>query len=294
MIDVFTVSPAPRLGEVRVLATSVVEHLPGSRFHWYVAGAWNEGMASRLGSAGEVVPLDGVSLPEGDGAQPSDGSGSSPELALPAAALALLRRPDCEGVQFFAPQVALFSSLPELVAGGLKSDIVLAPILLRPQPVTTSEPPAGELRALRHGAFSTSFVGVAPSPGGERFLRWWSERARGFIPPPNARRTLRPWLNLAPALFPSVRVLRSPRCCVGRDNLHERRLAGNLDDGITVDDLPLGFFDFTGLDDGSLEAAVRTGRGDHRTLDAIVQWYRYRREAGGEARAEDPVAADRW
>ena len=285
MIDVFTVSSALQSGEVRILAASVLEFLPGSRFYWFVAGPWDEAIAPRLGSAGEVVPLGGVGA-----LSPEDGFGF--ELGLPAAALALLRRPDSQAVLYFAPQVAVFSPLPELIAGGRRKEVTLAPILLRPQAVTTSEPPAGELLALRHGVFSTSFIGVLSGPAGERFLRWWGERAREFIPPPNARRTLRPWLNLAPALFAGVEVLRSPRYSVGRDNLHERRLEGNFEDGLRVDDQPLGFFDFTGLDDGSLKAAGRAGRGDLRTLETLTQWYRVRRDGPGQPRAVGPVASD--
>lgn len=288
MIDAFTLAAAPRAAEVRVLARSVGVALPRARFLWAVCGLLDEAKAARLDS-GEVAPLEvacpsrrGGPSPGGVAAAQADAAGAMPEVAL-----SLLRRPDCDGVLFLAPQVVLFSSLPELFAGQPKADVVLVPSLLHPEAASTNDLPTGELRALRHGVFSTSLVAVAPTPTGERFLRWWSDRTREFVPPPDAHHGLRPWLNLAPALFEGIRVLRFPGCAVGRENLHERRLDGGPEEGFTVEGEPLTFFDFTGLDDGSLEAAISRSRGDRRALAALVEWYRDCRRDAAEL---DPAA----
>lgn len=284
MIHVFTVAAAPRAPEVAVLSSSVAAALPSARFHWVVYGPYDEATAGVL-EHGEVQSLEAICPGDRDRVGPTEGKpvGSDPTVAVPDVALSLLRRPGCEGVLFVAPQVVFFSSLPELLRKVSEADVVLVPNVLRPEAATTNEPPVHELRSLRVGVFSISLFAVAPTENAQRFLRWWSDRSHGIVPPQRAGHELRSWLNLAPALFAGIGVLRSSRYLVGRENLGERRLAGEPGPGLTVDGAPLACFDFAGLADGSLEAAIPGSRGDRATLEALVRWYRDQRQAGGPA-----------
>ena len=277
MIHVCTVAAAARAAEVRVLAHSIAGALPAARFLWVVCGPFDQATLGGL-DGGEIASMSAVCPPRREPAtrSRSKAAGSDPEVATPDVALSLLRRPGCDGVLFVAPQVVLFSSVPELFTGAPGADVVLVPSVISPEALAASDLPASELRSLRLGVFSTSLVAVTPTPNAERFLRWWSDRAHTVAAPPGNRHELRPWLNLAPALFAGIRVLRSPRYAVGRENLPERHVEGNPEDGITVDGTPLACFDFAGLADGSLEAAITDSRGDRQALESLVRWYRDR------------------
>lgn len=290
MIDVFTIASASQRSAVRVLARSVSEFLPGSRFHWFGGTGIAESRRSpkTANGSGPFARLWDISSldPASAGGEVEAANGF--ELALPLAALRLLRESDSDRVLYLAPQVALFSPIDELASPERRDEVVLAPVLLRPEAPREDETPDAELRALRHGVYATHLFAVTRGSFGESFLSWWSDRAREFVPPPDHHRILRPWLNLAPALFPHVRVLRSPRFGVGRDNLETRRVDGSLEDGLVVEGEPLGSFDFTGVDDGRLGEAIRNGRGDQQALTALVAWYRRRR---GEEPARSAVPA---
>lgn len=255
----FTIGPAALADEIGVLARSVAEHLSIDRFHWFVLDDWDEDLTSRLGSAAEVVPLP----PE-----PAHGIGpENPVPFAPGVALELARRPDCSAVLFLAPRVAVFSPIPELDP---LDGVALTPTVLRL--AMDGEEPHGELGALRDGAYATCLIAAAADEVGLQFLRWWANRVR--LPQSGSLRSARAWLNLAPALFPAVRVLRSSRCGVSRDNLHERSLSGDANEvGIAVDGQPLGFFDFTGHDDGSLVEAAGRGHADRRSIESLLEWY---------------------
>lgn len=297
MIDVFTVAPATHLVEVRLLARSVNRHVEDSRFHWFVTGPMSQGLKARLDGDTTVAPLERFTGPTGP-ARARRGADAETkvetEIGTPQAALALLDQSDCAAVFMFSPQTVVFSHLPELVEDEVEWEILLTPMVVHPEEAQVLGLPNGELRALRHGVFSNSLVGVRRGEVGTQFLHWWAQRARDYVPPPDEHRSLRPWLNLAPALFPHVGVVRSPRCGVGRDNLHERRLVGDDEKGFEVDGEPLGFFDFTGHDDGSLAVAARAGRGDRHSLERLLHWHR---ESHGvdasEARAEPSHAPGR-
>lgn len=291
MIQVFTVAAASQVSEVRVLADSIGRALPTARFLWVVSGPFDQEVKRRGLDGGEIAPLDALRPTIGERGPSSapKAASSDPEVAVPELALSLLHRPGCEEILFVAPQMVLFSSVPELFTRDPEADVVLIPSVLRPGTLSVNDFPASELRSLRLGVFSTSLVAVTPTPNSEQFLRWWSDRARAIVPPPDDRHGLRPWLNLAPALFESVRVLRSPRYAVGRENLCERRVEGDPDDGLTVDGEPLACFDFAGLADGSLEAAIAGGCGDRLALESLVRWYRDRHQAAGGP-AASPVS----
>lgn len=273
VIDVLTLAAASRQADVRVLARSVAELVPASRFHWFVADADRAAAASfdleGCHPSSRTWPLPG----------PAAGAdeGRLRDVAVPSAALRLAERGESELVAYLSPQTVVFSPLDELWTAGRAAEIVLAPVLVHADLPSADRPPEAELRALRHGVYGLPFFAIRPGTVGTRFLSWWEDRARSFVPPPDERRLLRPWLNLAPALFPEVRVLRSPRLGVGRDNLDVRSVEGTPESGLLVDGMPLGTFDFAGIDDGSLDRAIGRAPGDGRAWTALSDWYRRRR-----------------
>ncbi len=260
MIDVFTLSTADALPDVRLLADSVRRFVPSSRFHWFVP----EPMPHGLGEAiDEGIALHPIDRPSGARAAPR-----------PTDAARHLIGNGSARVAYFRPGVVLFSPIPELL--DRDDDIVLVPTLV--EPAAPDDPhPRHELRALRSGVYSTACFSVAATGTGRRFLTWWDDRAHGRQVPVEEADAAWPWLTLAPAYFAGVAVVRSPRLGVGLANVHERIVQGSFETGFTVNGEPLGFVDFTGLA-GSPAAAAPGGDRDPGAMPALVAWFACRRE----------------
>src|SRR5262249_17502962 len=99
------------------------------------------------------------------------------------------------------------------------------------------------------GVFNLGYVTVAPSPGIEHLLDWWSERLRRDcrVDPVYGYFVDQRWMDLVPGLMPDYAVVRDPEFNVAYWNLHARGLDH---DGqrYTVDGRPLAFFHFSGFD----------------------------------------------
>ncbi len=145
---------------------------------------------------------------------------------------------------YLDPDIEVFSHLGSIEQELQKTSIVLTPHCLFPIPrdgMETSE------KTLRHaGIFNLGFIGVAQS--GRDFLLWWHERLRteAVVDLANALFTDQRWIDFAPSLFPCS-ILRDPGLNVAYWNLHERVLT-NENDTIYVNDEPLKFFHYSGLD----------------------------------------------
>jgi hypothetical protein len=264
LIYFLTSGPGSLLAEVQLLAESAAAVLPGQRFVWLVSGSWSPRLASALQS------VRGASVEPWRPQRPMGaGEAATPEAEIPQAMIEVASRPDCTWALYCAPGVFWISPPTEILDDSSVGDIVLLPALL--QPHAGREAPAGELEALMRGVFTHRFVAVRAGAEGREFLGWWRKR---LLEIPIQDRSPESWLNLAPALFSSARILRSPRYNVHRGNLHERP----LDDGfprVTVHGMPIAFFDLGAPGDpppaeSDLDPKTR------RAFRSVESWYQHR------------------
>jgi hypothetical protein len=289
MIDVFTSAAPNYIGKVRALAESVREFMPSARFHWLVADETRTELVQGL----DDEPIDGLVFAS-DLEAAADPSWlfqyTVVELATvlkPSAARHLLRLPDCEMVLYFDPDIVLFSELDDLVDELARSTMVLTPHQLEPE----RDPGAvfHEIDSLRYGVFNLGFFGVRRNDEAIRFLDWWNSRCLtncsgdwtvGVF-------TDQKWLNFAPVFFDDVTILRNSRFNVAPWNISQRELRGSFDEGFSVDGRPLGFYHFTGFDSGAHIEHIASLRGQSRTAEMLVDWYRLRTEVLSEGALAD-------
>jgi hypothetical protein len=288
MIRVFTSAAPNYLGKVRTLFSSLKKHHPEFALHLVLADlpplptdAEAEGIQSVL-SLADLATDDRAWL----------FSHSTVELctAIKARALELLlAEDDTEAVLYLDPDIVLFSRLDDLLDRLRESSIVLTPHLLEPE----TELDAildNEICALRHGVFNLGFAGVRNTAEGRRFVSWWGERLNRFCraEPETGLFTDQKWMDFAPCYFGELHVLRDSRFNVAPWNLSRRRVAGNFDQGFTVDGKPLGFYHFTGFDSGAHDAMMEKYAPGNRALRMLAEWYRRR------SRALSPEAPPDW
>lgn len=185
-----------------------------------------------------------------------------------------LREQDVDRVLYFDPDMVLFSRLDDMLASLDAGNIVLTPHLTVPE-TSLEAVRDNEISALKHGVYNLGFLGVRSTEEGLRFADWWAERIYHFCVAdiPGGLFTDQRWIDLAPAFFDGVGILKNPRFNVATWNLTQRRLSGSVEAGFTVEDLPLGFYHFTGFDSGAHRVMARKNAGDNPSVAALVDWY---------------------
>jgi hypothetical protein len=264
LIYIVTCGPGSLLAEVLLLAESAAEVLPRQRFVWLVSGSWSNMLASALQCVPGAIALPWQPrLPDSASATPRQ------EAAIPQAILEIASQPDCTWVLYCAPGVLWMSPPAQVLAPLSEGDVLLVPNLLQSQ--VTAHLPVSELEALKQGIFSQRFLAVRCNSEGRKFLDWWLKR---LLEIPLQDQSPASWLHLAPALFPCVRVLRSPWFNVHCGSLHERRLNGRFP-RITVNGEPVVFVDL-GVREHLSAANHEVDLQTQCAFSSVQSWYEHR------------------
>lgn len=187
---------------------------------------------------------------------------------------AFLQRSGCETVVYLDPDIWVYGSLEPVYAALAQHSAVLTPHLLTPE-TSKSAIQVNEFDALRHGAFNLGFLAVRNDAAGRQVASWWSARLQAFCfdDRRNGLFVDQKWMDLAPGFFPQIGVLRHPGCNVAPWNLSQRRLAGDLSEGFTVNGEPLVFFHFSGKLNGSGAGMLKTFAGDNAAALLLDDMY---------------------
>jgi hypothetical protein len=186
---------------------------------------------------------------------------------------------------YFDPDIVVFSRLDDLVKELDRYSILLTPHQSDPEK-SIQGIIDNEMCSLRHGVFNMGFVGVANTPDGRAFSRWWRDRLIHFCRDDHSRAlfTDQKWVNLAPCMFDGVRILRNPGFNVATWNLSNRRATGSIEKGIRINDEDLGFYHFSGFDSGAQERQLKEYGSHSPVLFALRQWYIDACEQAGQSK----------
>ncbi|RAK56947.1 glycosyl transferase [Phenylobacterium deserti] len=270
-IHVFTSAALNYAPKVKVLFDGLRRLHPDWRLHLALADAPDRAQIAAATGADVVHALPDLGIP----AWRAWAFGHSlMELATaikPWVLAKILADPDCGGVFYLDPDVAVFSALDDLVSELGRSDILLTPHQTQPES-THDGIVFNEVCTLQHGVYNLGFVGVAGSEEGRAFARWWADRCYRFCRAdiPNGIFTDQRWIDLAPSYFDGVRVLRSPRFNVAPWNLSHRRLEIGGGEEVRVNGEPLGFFHFSAIDQTATFGGAQAGD----AVRALADWYR--------------------
>jgi hypothetical protein len=232
------------LAHARVLARSFLEHHPEASVHVLIldADAADSGLDNelfRVVRPEEVVPVDDF--------RTMRAMYDVLELATAVKPWLLRSLFDRYGtpVCYVDPDIEVFSPLVEATEAAQLAPLVLTPHLTAPMPRDGRTP--DEDFILKSGVFNLGFVAVGS--GAEPFLDWWAERLRTecLVAPERQRFVDQRWIDLAAGIFPHE-IVRHPGYNVAYWNIGLRRLTGNRTSGYLVNDAPLRFFHFSGLE----------------------------------------------
>ena len=273
-VHIYTSITANYLPKARVLAHSVKARYPSVTFHLVLSDAPPQGFDLGHEPFDTLVPIEDLGI---DNLIPWVFGHTVVELctAVKGAAMEFIfERHGADKVFYFDPDIAVFGRLEELEAALDQASIVLTPH--QSEPEDTLEGIAdNEIASLKHGVFNLGFVGGRNSPEGRRFARWWAERLYHFCHDdiPAGLFTDQRWIDLVPCLFEDYKVIRDPGFNVATWNLSHRRITGSFEQGFKVNDVPLGFYHFSGFDSGAQEVMLNKYGKHSPALLALRNWY---------------------
>jgi hypothetical protein len=234
-----TIVAKPYLSHARLLGRSFREHHPEIPFFTLLADEV-DGRFDRASEPYELIGLDALDLDDGTGLRFRYEQQQLSYALTPHLISHLLDR-GAERVVFIKQESLVLDRLDPLLAALETASVVLTPHLL--EPATAPR----ELTILLSGVFNGGILGVAGTPDGRAFLRWWSDRLRFHCVHDVAAglHYEQRWLDLVPGRFAGVHVLRDPTINVGHWNLAERR--ARIGDGrVMAGDEPCRLFRFSG------------------------------------------------
>lgn len=158
----------------------------------------------------------------------------------------LLFQDEYERVIYLDPDICVYSPFVELESifeNG--AGICLTPHLTGPLDNRTPT----ELHIMRTGTWNLGFIGLSQCDTTQNFLSWWQKKLEYDCISDITKGLFvdQKWCDLVPGMYAGVAILRHSGYNVAYWNLPHRHVEGQ-ENSITVDELPLRFFHFSGID----------------------------------------------
>lgn len=251
-IHVFTSATTNYIPKAAVLAKSIKQHYPKLSFHLVLCDKLTPSISSEFENQDifdSIITIEDLPIPD---IQSWIFKHDIVEMCTAVKGTAfkeIFRRYNCDKVFYFDPDMAVFSSIENLVTSLDKYSILLTPHFSKPQPNELAVLDY-EISALDHGVFNLGFLGIKDSEQGKLFLDWWENRLLNFCYDERERGvfTDQKWINFAPIFFSDIRILKESVYNVAIWNLTQRVVTGSLKEGIYMDGEPLCFYHFSGFD----------------------------------------------
>jgi len=275
MIYVCTCAAVNYLPKARVMCSSLKRYHPEFEVHLVLVDKIPEWLDPKSEPFDSVITLEQLGIPN---LRSWIFRYSVLEMCTgvkPFALRSLLDKPDCEGVFYFDPDIAFFSRLDDLVQELKENSILLIPHQTKPER-THEAIWDNEICSLKYGIFNLGFIGVRNDEEARAFLNWWADRLDRFCwaELEQGLWTDQKWVNFAPVFFEGVKIIKSSRFNVAPWNLTTRNLQGSVEEGLTVDGEPLGFYHFTGFDSGAHEIMALKYAPGNKAVRSLIQWYK--------------------
>jgi hypothetical protein len=290
-VHIFTSAAFNYIPKARILFNSLRTYHPECELHLALADEGHSEIDLSQEPFDSVLPLSELDIPDYRGWAFCHEIVELATAIKPFALLKILSKPDCAKVLYLDPDTVVFSRLDDILDALDTSNLVLTPHQTVPES-SMSAVIDNEICSLKHGVFNIGFIGVAASPEGRRFAEWWSQRLYHFCRADicNGLFTDQKWIDLVPAFFDGLAIMHSGRHNLATWNLTTRHVTGDLENGISVDGEPLGFYHFTGFDSGNHRIMAAKNAKGNAPVQALIKWYEQQIRTLGN----DPLAKIDW
>lgn len=290
-LHIFTSAACNYIPKVRMLFQSLRKHHPEAVLHLALADEMVPVFDLEREPFDEVATVADLDIPDWRGWAFCHSIVELATAIKPFYMAKLLQRDDCGQVLYLDPDMVVFSRLDDIVEALDSANIVLTPHQIEAES-SLAAIIDNEICSLKHGIYNLGFAGVANTDEGRRFVAWWSSRLYHFCRSElhNGLFTDQRWIDLVPALFDGVGVSKSPRHNVATWNLTTRQMTQGDDGAYLVEGEPLGFYHFTGFDNGSHRIMANRNAPGNQAVQSLIQWY----EDSTRDLAQDPLSKVPW
>ncbi|MEM8962837.1 MAG: hypothetical protein AAGD38_15235, partial [Acidobacteriota bacterium] len=258
------------LAYARVLARSFREHHPDGRFFVLLVDR-NDSHIDPADEPFELLEVEDLTIPERAGFLFKYSIIEANTAVKPYLLAHLFATHDLPRLAYLDPDILVTRRLEPILDGLDRASIVLTPHL--DTPIDDDAHP-NEQAILQAGTYNLGFIALRRSDAVDRLLSWWQERLHDqcVVRVEEGLFVDQKWIDLVPGLFTNeVAILPDPGLNVAYWNLHGRELRRDGDD-VSVNDQPLYFFHFSGIDPERLEPVSKhQNRFRFGDLDAATQ-----------------------
>lgn len=215
----------------------------------------------------------------------------------PATALYIMEEYNADKVCYLDPDIAVFSQLTEVATLLNKYSMVFTPHTTIPEEADNLIV-GNEVLFLKRGTNNLGFFAVKNDDEGKSFLKWWDKRLQFFcLDDEDTLRDLlneqtllglftdQKWIDMVPSFFDNYYLLKHPGYNVSTWNLSHREIKKKEDGNIYVNNLPLRFFHFSGVDSGAHMAVLQQLNilyPHTRECLQLSNWYMKQQEQAGQ------------
>ena len=273
-IQIFTIAANNYLPKVRVLFQSIRRHHPEWSINLLLIDKKNNLVSYDDLLADKIWELSDLEIPNLTSWMFGHTIVELATAVKPFMAGKLFSATGCQKLMYFDPDIVLFSRLDDLVETLNECNIALTPHQTVPEN-SLEAIIDNEVCSLKHGIFNLGFLGLSSSKTTEKFIKWWSERLYHLCEADFSRGlfTDQKWIDLVPTFFSGVHILRSDRFNVATWNLTNRYISLAENGDYLVNNLPLGFYHFSGFDSGDMAIMAMKNGGHNLALRKLILWY---------------------
>ncbi len=268
------------LPKARILAKSVKEFCPDSKFSLVFSDVMPQEIDPEKEPFDEIITIDKLDLPVLN-LNFWIYKHTVVELCTAVKGQALVKFLDTgsDKVVYLDPDIAVFQSLDTLDKLLDQNDIILTPHITCPEK-SIQGVRDNEMSALKHGAFNFGFYAVRNTENGKNFAYWWRDRLADFCYDkiPDGLFTDQKWGDLVPGLFDGVYIWKDPGCNVATWNISNRKITKTNEGKYLVNGRPLKFYHFSGFDSGSQAMMLDRYSDGNLALYELRKWYIDRQE----------------
>lgn len=272
------------LPKARILAKSVKDHCPTSRFSLVFSDEWPKELPKNQEPFDDIILIEDLGIPVKNlSLWIFEHTVVELCTAVKGQALVNFLQGGSEKVVYLDPDIVVFDSLNKVEELLERHDVILTPHQTEPEK-NEIDIIHNEICSLQHGAYNFGFYAIRNSENGLKFARWWRDRLLDYCYDniPAGLFTDQKWGDIVPAMFDGVYILREPGFNVSTWNLSNRKVTKTKDNLILVNGQPLQFYHFSGFDSGAQEQMLKMYGGDNPILKGLRAWYIKRQKEEGQ------------
>lgn len=209
----------------------------------------------------------------------------------PFAFLKIMNTYNPSSVFYFDPDVVIFSRFDQMIADLKKHSAILTPHVCSPETLESAVVD-NEISCLKHGINNLGFLAANSHGQGRALIEWWAARLHKFCYDdiPRGLFTDQRWMDFAHVFFKDVKIDKGPEYNVATWNYTTRKISGNMQDGVLVDNRPLCFHHFSGFTNGAAQMMQGKYADGLKVIEELYNWYRKECSTAGQSE----LGNNRW